>query len=85
MPGMDADDRTFMRELVERHEKSTDAMIAGFEPMLRRFDAETERVREHTREMREDQREFVEELRGQRAALLRILDRLDEGPAGAGA
>jgi hypothetical protein len=32
-----------------------------------------------------DDREFIEELRTQRAAACRILDRLDEGPAGAGA
>jgi hypothetical protein len=89
---VDADDRVFMRELLRRHEKASEAMFAGFEQMLRRFDAETERVREHTREMREhrremreDHREFVAELRAQRQALFRILDRLDEGPAGAGA
>ncbi len=86
---MDADDRVFMRELLQRHEKSTDAMIshadAGFERMLERFDAETQLLREHTRRMAEDHREFIEELRAQRAAAFRILDRLDEGPAGAGA
>jgi hypothetical protein len=43
MARMDADDREFMQELLRRHEKSSDAMLAG----------------------------------------LRILDRLDEGPAGA--
>jgi phage shock protein A len=85
MAGMDADDREFMRELLRRHEKSSDAMIAGFKRVLRRFDAETERVRKHTRQMEEDHREFVAELRAQRAALFRVLDRLDEGPAGAGA
>ena len=92
MAPMDADDRVFMRELLRRHEKASDAMLAGFQETLRRFDAETERVREHTREMREhtremreDHREFVAELRAQRQALFRMLDRLDEGPAGAGA
>jgi hypothetical protein len=85
MAPVDADDRVFMRELLRRHEKASDAMLAGFRETLRRFDAETERVREHTREMREDHREFVAELRAQRQALFRILDRLDEGPAGAGA
>jgi hypothetical protein len=89
MARMDADDREFMRELLHRHEKSTGAMIrradAGFEQMLRRFDAETDLLREHTRKMAEDHREFIEELRAQRTAAFRILDRLDEGPAGAGA
>ena len=92
MAPMDADDREFMRELLGRHEKASDAMLAGFRETLRRFDAETERVREHTREMRdhrremrEDHREFVAALRAQRQALFRMLDRLDEGPAGAGA
>ena len=35
--------------------------------------------------MREDHRQFVEEMKAQRMALFRILDRLDEGGAGAGA
>ena len=73
-PGMDADDRVFMRELLLRHEKATDAMI-------RRLDEGTERLREHGRQMEEDHREFVEELRAQRTALFRILERLGEGPA----
>jgi hypothetical protein len=92
MATMDADDREFMRELLRRHEKASDAMLAGFRETLRRFGEETELIREHTRElrehrreMREDHREFVVELRAQRQALSRILDRLDEGPAGAGA
>jgi hypothetical protein len=89
MAGMDEDDRAFMHELLRRQRKSTDAMIsradAGFERMLKRFDAETDLLREHTRKMAEDHREFIEELRAQRAAAFRILDRLDEGPAGAGA
>ena len=37
------------------------------------------------RKMAEDHREFIEELRAQRAAAFRSLDRLDEGPAGPGA
>jgi hypothetical protein len=102
MAGMDEDDRTFMRELLGRHEKATDAMIArydaGFDEMIKRhdagfssdatikrFNAGTEQLREHTREMREDHRGFVEEMRAQRMTLFRILDRLDEGGAGAGA
>jgi hypothetical protein len=77
-PGMDPDDRVFMREPLRRHEKATDAMI-------RRLDEGTERLREHGRQMEEGHREFVEEMRAQRTALVRILDRLDGGPAGAGA
>jgi hypothetical protein len=83
MTGMDADDREFMRELLRRHEKSSDAMLAGFQEMLRRFDANTDLLREHTRKMADDHREFIEELRAQRAAAFRILDRLGEGGAGA--
>jgi hypothetical protein len=85
MAGMDPDDRAFMRELLLRHEKSTDAMIERFNVITRRFDENTDRFREHNREMREDHREFVAEMRAQRAALFRILDRLGKGPAGAGA
>jgi hypothetical protein len=96
MAGMDEDDRAFMHELLRRHEKATDAMIArhdaGFDEVIKRSDAVirrldegTERLRQFGREMQEDHREFVEGMRAQRAALFRILDRLDEGPAGAGA
>jgi hypothetical protein len=85
MAGMDADDRAFMHELLRRHEKATDSMITGFDAMIKRFDAGTEQLKEHTREMREDHREFLEEVRAQRAAVFRILDRHDEGGAGAGA
>jgi hypothetical protein len=53
--------------------------------MIRGLDEGTERLRGHGREMREDHRVFVEEMRAQRAALSRILDRLHEGPTGAGA
>jgi hypothetical protein len=51
---MEADDREFMRQLLLRHEKATDAMA----------------IRAHTRE-------FVAEMRAQRQALSRVLDRLD--------
>ena len=71
---MDADDRVFMRERLLRHGKAMDAVI-------RRLDEGTERLREHGRQMEEDHREFVEELRAQRTALFRILERLGEGPA----
>jgi|Tabmets5t2r1_1033131.scaffolds.fasta_scaffold19340_3 hypothetical protein len=89
MAAMDADDRAFMHELLRRHEKATDAMIArhdaNFEAMIRRFNAGTVQLREHTRELREDHRGFVDEMRAQRMALFRILDRRDQGGAGAGA
>jgi hypothetical protein len=85
MAGMEPDDRAFMRELLQRHEKASDAMPTGFDAMIKRFDAGTEQLQEHTREMREEHREFLEEARAQRAAVFRILDRLDEGGAGAGA
>jgi hypothetical protein len=86
---VDPDDREFMRQLLLRHEKATDAMI-------RRLDENTRRLDENTRQMREDHalfvrrvekgtREFVAEMRAQRAALFRILDRLDGGGATAGA
>jgi len=75
---MDPDDREFMRELLRRHEKASDAILARFNAITRRFE-------EHTDEMRQDHREFIEEARAQRGALLRILDRLDGGAAGAGA
>ena len=81
-----------MRELLQRHEKATDSMITGFDAMIKRFDAGTELLKEQTREarkhrleMREDHRQFVEEMKAQRVALFRVLDRLDEGGAGAGA
>jgi hypothetical protein len=96
---MDANDRKFMRQLLRRHEKATDAMIARFNEMTARFSAMTARFEEntrrfaahtdlfaaHTEAMRRDHREFWDEQRAQRQALLRMLDRLDRGPEGAGA
>jgi hypothetical protein len=86
---MDPDDRQFMRELLRRHEKASDAMLARFNAITRRFDEHTTEMRQDHREfiteMREDHREFIAEIRAQRGALLRILDRLDGGAAGAGA
>jgi hypothetical protein len=65
------DHRTFLRKLSLRQERVFGAMI--------------ERLDEQTREIREHRQEFVEESRAQRAALFRLLDRLDGGadPAGA--
>jgi hypothetical protein len=78
---MDPDDREFMRQLLLRHEKATDAMIARLdqgteeiririEQLKRTGDAQAEALRAHTRE-------FVAEMQAQRQALFRVLDRLD--------
>jgi hypothetical protein len=64
--------RTFLRELTLRHERALGAMAS--------------RIEEQTEMLREQRREFVEESRAQRAALFRMLDRLDGGgEAAAGA
>ena len=91
---MDPDDRTFVRELLRRHEKATDAMIADMRAhtadmrahtakILRRFDEGTDALRRHTERMDENHRQNIEEFKAQRQALFRILDRLDGGAAGA--
>jgi hypothetical protein len=78
---MEPEDREFMRELLLRHEKATDAMIkrlndagaadrARAAEILARTKANTEAIRANTRE-------FVAEMRAQRRALFRVLDRLD--------
>jgi hypothetical protein len=78
---MEPEDREFMRQLLLRHEKATDAMIARLdkgteeiririEQMKRTGDTQTEALRAHTRE-------FVAEMQAQRQALFKILDRLD--------
>jgi hypothetical protein len=83
---MEPEDREFMRELLLRHEKATDAMIKRLEDgsaesrartadILGRTVANTEAIRAHTRE-------FVAEMRAQRQALFRVLDR-PEGGTGA--
>jgi molecular chaperone GrpE (heat shock protein) len=85
---MEPDDREFMRQLLLRHEKATDAMIASLnsgseESRVRteRIRADIEQIRARTHELIEDmrahRREFVEEMRAQRQALFRILDRID--------
>jgi hypothetical protein len=65
------DHRNFLRGLTLRQERVFGAMI--------------ERLDEQTREIREHRHEFVEESRAQRAALFRLLDRLDGGAEPAGA
>ncbi len=65
------DHRVFTRDLVRRHERVTNEMVRA--------------LTEQTTAIREERREFVAEMRAQRCALFRILDRLDGGDAPAGA
>jgi hypothetical protein len=85
---MDPEDREFMRQLLLRHEKATDAMIArldkGTEESGKRIEEIRIRIEElkrtgdtHTEALRAHTREFVAEMRAQRQALFRVLDRLD--------
>jgi uncharacterized protein YdhG (YjbR/CyaY superfamily) len=85
---MDPDDREFVRELLLRHEKATNAMIEGLTQATEESRARTARIRadikeirartdEFVAEMRAHRREFVDEMRAQRQALFRVLDRLD--------
>jgi SMC interacting uncharacterized protein involved in chromosome segregation len=78
---MDPDDREFMRQLLLRHEKATDAMIERLnkasEESRRRSEAIRARTDELIADMRAHRREFVDEMRAQRQALFRVLDRLD--------
>jgi hypothetical protein len=66
--------RTFMRELTLRHERI-------FVPVIERLEEGTRALREQGGALRE----LIEESRAQRAALFRILDRLDDGGATSGA
>jgi hypothetical protein len=72
------DHRGFLRELTLRQERV-------FQAMIERLDEQGRAIREQTEQMRAQRREFLEESRAQRAALFRMLDRLDGGadPAGA--
>jgi len=85
---MDPDDREFMRQLLLRHEKATDAMIArldkGTEESGKRIEEIRIRIEELKRTgnaqadaLRAHTREFVAEMQAQRQALFRALDRLD--------
>jgi Serine acetyltransferase, N-terminal len=89
---MEPEDREFMRELLLRHEKATDAMIARLDKESEESRVRSERIRaeikeirtrtdewvaEMRAEMRAHRREFVDEMRAQRQALFRVLDRLD--------
>jgi hypothetical protein len=85
---MESDDREFMRQLLLRHEKATDAMIARLNTESEESRIRTEQIRieieetrartvANTKAMRAHTREFVAEMRAQRQALFRVLDRLD--------
>jgi hypothetical protein len=84
---MDPDDREFMRQLLLRHEKATDAMIARLkadtEESRRRAEesrrrAEEIRLRtvEAIREIRAHRRDFAAEMQAHRQTLFHLLDRL---------
>jgi uncharacterized coiled-coil DUF342 family protein len=93
------DHRHFLRELTLRQERVFRAMIdrldeqgraireqgRAIREQGRAIREQTQQMREQTEQMRAQRREFVEESRAQRAALFRMLDRLDGGadPAGA--
>ena len=85
---MDPDDREFMRQLLLRHEKATDAMIArldkGTEESGKRIEEIRIRIEELKRTgsaqadaLRAHTREFVAEMQAQRQALFRVIARLD--------
>jgi hypothetical protein len=78
---MEPEDREFVRQLLMRHEKATDAMIKRLDEDTERIRAEIREIRartvENTKAMRAHTREFVAEMRAQRQALLHVLDRLD--------
>jgi ABC-type transporter Mla subunit MlaD len=92
---MDPDDREFMGQLLLRHEKASDAMIARLNQATEESRLRTEQIRADIAEvkrtggaqtealgaqaeaLRAHTREFVAEMRAQRQALFRVLDRLD--------
>ncbi len=70
--------RTFLRDMTLRQEKVMREMLA-------RLDEQGKMLREQTEVIREGREEFVQESRAQRAALFRMLDRLDGGDSPAAA
>jgi hypothetical protein len=85
---MEPEEREFMRQLLLRHEKATDAMVARLNRESEESRVRTERIRadiaeirarteQFVKEMTAHRREFVDEMRAQRQALFRVLDRLD--------
>jgi len=75
----------FMRELSERQETVLGGVVTQLREQSTELRQHRRELREHRKQMREGHREFVEESRAQRAALFRILDRLDGGDAPAAA
>jgi len=73
---MDPEDREFMRELLLRHEKATDAMIRRLDDGTARIRVETARIREDTAGIRARTEEFIREMRKDHDAFIR---RVDEG------
>jgi hypothetical protein len=84
---MDPDDREFMRELLLRHEKASNAMLARFEENTREHDR---MLRDHDRMFEEHDRmfrehvEFMDEQFAHRKAIWKVFDLLYGGPEGAG-
>jgi hypothetical protein len=78
---MDPEDREFMRELLLRHEKATNRMIARLDANTEESRRRAEEIRlrtvEAVKEIRAHRREFAEEMRAHRQALFHLLDRLD--------
>jgi transposase len=87
MPEFDpaADLRQFMHEILLRFERTMDVLIAEMrrdrEESTRRFDQLTAEFRQHDAESRAELRDLREESRAQRQALLRLIDRFDNGGA----
>ena len=81
------DFKTFIREIVRRHELASEAMIRRSDEQRAKarihFDAQIAETRAQTAALRAHTREFVEEMRAQRRALFATLDRLEGGEAGA--
>ena len=66
---MDPGDREFMRELLQRHERATEAMIRGLERLQ-------DQVRLEFAKAREERTELLQASRAQTQALFAVLDRL---------
>ena len=68
--------REFVRELLVRSEKTFNATLAGIDRNNAQMAEMTVSLRKHTERMERDHREFTAELRAQREATFRMLDRL---------
>ena len=97
-PGGDSDLRTFIHELMLRYERTMagferrmlnfERAVASFEARQVAFERRTddliEEMKRHRKEHSAELRDLLDENRAQRQALLRVLDRLDNGGAAAG-